>query len=81
MIHMITDDNKLLVNIEPNTVALLQDLAKKLNTNINDVLSQAIGLFKLVQGRRLILEEPEKGKTYEIPTYRNQPPAQQIKSG
>ena len=78
---MITDDNKLLLDIDPSVAADLQELAKKLHTNIYGVLSQAVGLLKLVQGRRLILEETDKDKRYEIPAYRNQPPAQDIKSG
>lgn len=78
---MITDDNKLLLNLEPGVADDLRDLAKKLNTNVTGVVSQALSLLKLVQGRRLLLEEKDKEKVYEIPVYRNQPTAQEIKSG
>ncbi len=66
-------DNKILLNTDPKTIRDLQLLAKRLNTNINGVISQALALFMVAQGRKVLFQRNEE--ELETHKFRDQEPA------
>lgn len=55
----------------------LENLSQNLNTPVDRVIGQALALLKLVQGRKIILED--KKESVEISNYSNLPPQVPIK--
>ena len=65
------DQNTVVVKFTPQSMNSVATLAKNLNTNPEGVIAQALALFEMVQGRKMILQD--KSKAVEIKNYENQP--------
>jgi hypothetical protein len=63
------DNNKLLLNIDPQSLRDIQVLAKNLNTNINGVLAQAVALLMLAQGGQVFIKKGDQ--EIEIKNYKD----------
>ncbi len=66
--------------IDAKSLNELRGIAGRLNTNLIDVFSQALKLFMIAQGRRVILKEKDNDDNqWEITDYRDQKPILPIK--
>lgn len=64
---------KVSFNIEGESLARLQELAVRLNSTPGKVISQALSLLLLAQGRRVIFKRSDTNHYWETIKYENQP--------
>lgn len=65
-------DNSVTIVFEPNSKKEVDQMAKELGTDTRGVITQALSIFRLIQGKTVHLLSP-KAKL-EIKTYANKPP-------
>ena len=67
-----TDQKKLVLNINSESLEELFGLAQRLNTTPGGVISQALALLKKAQGKTVVIKENRQNTDLEIHTYTNQ---------
>ncbi len=65
------ETQKVTVNLSPEVVEILKELAKRTGTNMTEVLKRAIATQKFLtdqqaEGKKLIIEDPEKHTTQQL---------------
>lgn len=67
---MPTDKDTLLtLKLSPQSILEIQTMAKEMNTDVAGVISQALALLKVSQGKIVILKERTSQTTMEIRKY------------
>ena len=62
-----------LYQLDPTTAAFVQQMSKLLNMTNEQVLSEALQLLKLAQGRQIILKDKDTSINLEIKKYVDNP--------
>ena len=65
------NQNAILLSFTHESMVEIEELAIKLNTNKSGVISQALSLLRLAQGRKVVLQD--SSRSVEIKNYISQP--------
>jgi len=70
---MKVDNNTIVLKFSPQSVRELKQLSRNLNDSSSGIISKAIALLQIVQGRTIILKEKKKLVNLEIKKYADKP--------
>ncbi len=67
------DQKQLTLNVKPESLEEINQMATKLGTNQAGVISQALALFKVIQGKKVLIQDPKTKVNLEINKYADKP--------
>ena len=70
---MITQIKKVVLEMPDDTFNEISYLSKTLDTSIGDVIGQALALFRIAQGRKVIFKTEKSDMELQTEKYKSQP--------